>query len=167
MISKPQRSLGTDTPRPIVDLYKTTDELVDCANTYLPPVTTFQMGYVNTTVATANTYTPFLITAGISAVYADSTATSVIEAQIMYFSGVTDFVIRMRENLSSNPRVLFQQTVAGALPVVTSRLNVVATFPVGRCLTNPNTPYILEVASPTTSATLALTATLKIVRGVR
>ncbi len=167
MINKTPRSFGPDTPKTVLDLYRTADELVEQSNQYLPPVSTYQMGYVNTTVGSANTFTPFLTSTGITALYSDTVPTSIVEVQVFYYSGATNFTVRLRESLASNPQTLLTQTALGGVPVVTSRLLSMASFSVGACVTRASTPYLLEVSSPSSSATFVLAANLKVVRGIR
>lgn len=169
MINKPQKVLtsqDSEISRPVTALYKSTEEIIDTVNYYLPPVTTYQMGTTSIMMLGANSWTPFLNN-NLTAFYSDSVDTSLVEIHVVYVMGVTDFIIRIKENVGTNPKVLWQGSALGGPPVVTSRNLVMAKFAVGQCVAKANMPYMAEVSSPSGAANLYYALNLKVVRGVR
>ncbi len=167
MIDKAQRTLtNSEATKPLVDLYKTTDALVDVVNTYLPPVTTYSMGIAMAVMPAANAQTAFQDN-GQVAIYADSVDTSIVEVHLTYYSGGPNFNFVMRENLSSNPATLLQASTIGGSPVVTSRNIVLATYAVGQCVAKANVPYRISAATTNNLVSFTLGINLKIVRGTK
>ncbi len=168
MIDKPQRSLSVaEANKPLNDIYKTTDEIVDVVNAYLPPVTTYSMGIGMAVMPAANAVSAFQDNSQVS-IYSDSVDTSIVEVHLTYYSGGQSLNFKMRENLATNPGTLFTaSTTTGGVPLVTSRNIVLARFAVGQCVAKANVPYRLEVSTTNALVSFVLRVNLKIVRGVK